>query len=93
MEVDFLKALHRHIFYVEAKIPVTHNNRQLEFFMVKSFLDRSLKEMFPTDRLGQKSCEMIAEELLERIMKTYGLKKDISVSVFEDNENGGMVEV
>ena len=93
MEVDFLKALHRHIFYVEAKIPVTHNNRQLEFFMVKSFLDRSITEMFPTDKLGQVSCEMIAEDLMNRIMKTYGIRKDLSVYVSEDGENSGGVEI
>jgi len=95
-EVDFLKAIHRHVFHVEAKIPVTHNDRQLEFFMVQRFLDECGQKLLldpPAIYIGHVSCEMIADELVDKISKRYGIKRDISVSVFEDNENGGCVEL
>jgi hypothetical protein len=93
MEVDFLQVVHRHIFYVSAKIPVMHNDRQLEFFIVQRFLQKAIKELFPDAVLGGVSCEMIAEQLAEKISKKFGIKRDISVSVFEDDENGAVVEI
>jgi hypothetical protein len=33
----------------------------------------------------------MAEKILEVISDKYGIKKDLSVSVFEDDENGGFV--
>ena len=42
--------------------------------------------------LKNKSCEMIAEEILKAIQDKFGFKKDVSVSVSEDNENGSVVE-
>lgn len=93
MEVEYLKAIHRHVFHVEAKIPVTHNDRQLEFFMVKKFLNKAIASLYPDERIGQVSCEMIAESLLKELSKNYGIKKDLSVYVSEDNENGAIVEI
>ena len=92
IEVDFLKCPHRHIFHVEAKLPVTHDDRQLEFFMVKRILNDIIDKLYPQVEIGQKSCEMIASEIGEEIMKVYGFRKDFSVSVSEDNENAGIVE-
>ena len=93
VEVEFLLAIHRHTFYVEAKIPVTHNDRQLEFFMVQMFLDKAIKKRFPNEKIGQMSCEMIAADLLDDISAEYGIKRDLSVMVSEDNENAGIVEI
>ena len=94
MEVGFLKFSHRHIFHVEAKIPVTHDDRQLEFFLVKDFLDTEIKVLFPIQQAAMPySCEMIASKLLDTISDKYGIKKDLSVAVYEDGENGGMVEI
>ncbi len=92
IEVDFLKLLHRHMFYVEAKIPVMDNDRQLEFFIVKRFIDSVIKNNFPNGEIRGKSCEMIAEIILEEIQSKYALRKGVSVYVFEDNENGGGCE-
>lgn len=92
IEVDFLKCVHRHIFYVEAKLPVSHGDRQLEFFMVKRFIDDFLYEKYPDGRLWRNSCEMLAEEILCALQSNYELRKGVSVYVFEDGENGGGVE-
>jgi hypothetical protein len=92
IDVDFLKLKHRHIFYVEAKIPVSHEDRQLEFFTVKKFIDALLAEVFPNGELGRRSCEMVAEMILTGLQNNYGLNKGLSVYVFEDNENGGGIE-
>lgn len=90
-EVDFLRKPHRHIFHCEVKLPVTHNDRDLEFIMVKQHLQRFAAKKYDFE-LGGKSCEMICEDLLEEITKKYGLRKDITISVFEDAENGGMLQ-
>ena len=92
LEVDFLRAPHRHIFHVEVKLPVSHNDRELEFFLVKRFLDDAIDKLYPSFELKNKSCEMIAEEILKAIQDKFGFKKDVSVSVSEDNENGSVVE-
>lgn len=92
IEVDFLKLLHRHVFYVEAKIPVSHEDRQLEFFMVKKFIDQTIATNFPSGELRSLSCEMIAEIILKALQLNYELRKGITITVYEDGENGGGVE-
>ena len=90
IEVDFLKKPHRHIFYCEVKLPVTHDDRQLEFIGVKWFLQNAIKDLYNFD-LGSRSCEMICKDLILAVQNRYGLNKDITVSVYEDNENGALV--
>ena len=90
-EVDFLRKPHRHIFHCEVKLPVTHNDRELEFIMVKQHLQRFVAKKYNFD-LGKCSCEMICEDLLAEITQKYGLRKDITISAFEDAENGGVLQ-
>ena len=92
LEVDFLRAPHRHIFHVEVRLPVTHNDRDLEFFMVKRFLQDAIDKLYPSFELKGKSCEMMCEDILKAVQDKFGFKKDVSVSVFEDAENGSVVE-
>ena len=96
IEVDFLKKPHRHIFHVEAKIPVSHEDRQLEFFIVKKFIDDIIqKSILPKQKYEAVpySCEYMAGIILNSLSLTYQIKKDLSVSIFEDFENGGVVEI
>jgi len=86
-EVDFLRKPHRHVFHCEIKLPVAHNDRELEFIMVKQHLQKFAASKYFFD-MKTKSCEMICEDLLEEITNKYGLRKDITISVFEDAENG-----
>lgn len=97
-EVSFLKNPHRHIFYVTLRVPVTNDDRQLEFFMLKRILDRDIiQSLYPMKngiyQLGDKSCEMVATEIINKFRAVY---KSLNLSymtceVFEDNENGADV--
>lgn len=90
-EVSFLRNLHRHVFNVVTKIQVYSEDRELEYFMVKRFIDKIITE--EKAEWGEKaSCEKMARIILERLNKEYG-KRNYTVSVFEDNENGSEIEV
>lgn len=89
-QVAFLRHPHRHVFYVEAVIPI-ESDRQLEFFMVKDQLDDFIGYEFGTD-LGSTSCETMAELIGEFARKTYEVSY-VSVKVSEDNENGSIVVI
>jgi len=91
-DVGFLRKPHRHMFHVTAKIPVNHNDRQLEFFLVKHSLQAATTKMYDFD-LGNKSCEMMCEDFIAYIEKQYGIKRDVSVEVSEDGENSAIVEI
>lgn len=45
-DVKFLRNYHRHIFHVIVRLPVAHDDRQLEFFVVKRLLDTFIKATF-----------------------------------------------
>jgi len=88
-EVKFLQNMHRHKFHVKVELDVHHNDRELEFFMVKDKLDDFIMLYYQgEDDVG--SCEMIASTILGEIEDLYG-KRGISVEVSEDGENGAVV--
>lgn len=89
-EVAFLKNRHRHIFKWEALIEVFHDDRELEFFMVKWALEQ---KVIPYIKLQSNvgSCEQQAERILEGLVNLYGAKRGYWVEVSEDGENGGGV--
>jgi hypothetical protein len=68
--VKFLRDPHRHVFYVETEIEVFHDDRELEFLMVKKEIDTFLSKRFEIN-LGSTSCEMIAEEIQTYIKHKY----------------------
>jgi predicted amidophosphoribosyltransferase len=84
----FLRSLHRHLFLVEAKIQVLHNDRELEFFAVQEQLE-ALISTFKHHDCG--SCEMIAERFLKGLEEKYP-DRFIEVSVSEDGENAGIFD-
>lgn len=86
-EVAFLRHLHRHIFKWRAVIGVTHDNRELEFFMVKRVIETEILPFQGT--LG--SCEMQAEFILQGLVNKYGPDRFYLVSVSEDGENEGTI--
>lgn len=86
--ISFLESVHRHIFKVEAKISVTHLDRELEFFLVKW----SIKDFIKSGDMNRKSCEMIAIEILNMLKEKYGSHRYYEVSVSEDGESDGIVE-
>mgnify|MGYP006267546851 CR=1 FL=1 len=89
-EVSFLSHPHRHMFHIEARVEVFHDNRDKEFIMLKRDIENYFKQMYykPDRRMhvfGAMSCEMIAKEILLQ----FNCK---SVTVWEDLENGATVE-
>lgn len=89
-EVGFLSVMHRHMFHFEAKKEVFHDDRDVEFIMLKRDIQDYLKQMYYNPELrthlfGPKSCEMLAKEVLNQ----FDCK---SVTVWEDLENGAIVE-
>jgi hypothetical protein len=89
-EVGFLADMHRHLFHIEAKVEVFHDNRDKEFIMLKRDIEDYLEKKYyrPVERthyFGPMSCEMIAREILDE----FNCK---SVKVWEDLENGAEIE-
>jgi hypothetical protein len=68
-----------------AKIEVFHNDRELEFFLVK-------RELISVGQPVEGSCEEMAELFVNHIIEKYGERK-LSVEVWEDGENAGVAEL
>lgn len=87
-DVSFLGVPHRHIFHFKIWIEVFQNNRDIEFIQFK----RWLESLYTGDilNLNSKSCEMISDELYQKITEKYP-NRDIRISIAEDNENGSEI--
>jgi hypothetical protein len=89
-EVAYLRAPHRHLFHIKAYRAVSHDDRDVEFIMLKHQILQYLSETYYDSRQGKlhvfgaKSCEMVGRELIE----VFGLTK---CDVSEDGENGSVV--
>ena len=87
--IKFLESMHRHMFKVEVKISVTHDDRELEFFLVKW----ALNEFINSVNMDYKSCEMMAHEIIDDfLIPNYGQNRYYEVTVSEDGESDGIVE-
>ncbi len=84
-EVSFLAHPHRHTFHFRVELEVFHDDRDVEFILLKRELERLYTS--GTLQLNNMSCEMIARELLDYI-KTYYPGRNSTIQVSEDNENG-----
>lgn len=85
-EVAFLRSPHRHMFHICVELQVHHDDRELEFIIVK----RDLEKWLDLNSLDYKSCEMITKDILDYLHGRWGISNRITcVSVFEDGENGG----
>ena len=90
-EVAFLSARHRHMFGFRCYAHVTHTDRDEEFILLNRKIQKELRKGFSTEttnvlEFGSMSCEMIGEWLLEQFPSLY------KVEVWEDNENGAVIE-
>lgn len=93
-EVAYLRNPHRHMFRVSATISVKHNDRDIEFIMVKHHIDQWIRLQTNSRgvyEMGRNSCEDTADLILQWIASKYP-KRHISVSVFEDGENGCTID-
>lgn len=84
-DVSYLQQPHRHLFHYTVGIEVSHNDRDIEFHQFqKVCLD--FVESIDYD-LNYKSCEMLAEDLINYLRSTYP-NRSINVDVSEDGECG-----
>lgn len=88
-DVSFLGHPHRHIFHFRVEVNVNHHNREIEFIQFKRWLESLYQDN--TLELNNKSCEMIANELIEEIHHKYPNIEMIGVDVSEDGENGSSI--
>lgn len=91
---EFLKHPHHHVFHVEVMVEQFHDNRDVEYFALVSFLEDLITESPgkpPYDRWTM-SCEQLARELLQRLLLKYGADRKYIVSVSEDGVNGAVLE-
>ncbi len=90
-DVSFLGIPHRHIFHFRVRIEVFHNDRDIEFIQFKRWLERLYSESTASADevlvLNHRSCEMISDELYEKISAKYP-GRFVEIEVAEDGENG-----
>ena len=86
--VEFLRHMHRHEFHVELIMRVTHAERDIEFIQVKNALEGFIHGNPFEDTA---SCETMAGQIIDWAVEKYG-ERGIICCVFEDGENGAMVE-
>lgn len=83
-EVAYLRDPHRHMFQIKAYKRVEHNDRDVEFIMLKNAITKRIAELYPDSQMGATSCEMLAERLTHEF--------DLcQCEVNEDGENGAIV--
>jgi hypothetical protein len=90
-DVSFLGYPHRHIFHFKVSISVTHNDRDIEFIQFKRWLESLYNGSEAVLQLDYKSCEMIAEDLYEKINARYP-GRAVTLEVSEDGENGCYIQ-
>jgi len=88
-EVEFLRDTHRHIFHFRVEMTVGHDDREVEFILLK----RELESLYDDSvlELDFQSCEMIARTLLHYLVDKYGNERDYTITVSEDGENGATI--
>jgi len=85
--VEFLRHPHRHMFHFRVEIEVFHDDRDIEFILFKRELEGLYTE--GTLELDYKSCEMMADDLVEYIRDEYP-GRNVKIEVSEDGENGAV---
>lgn len=87
-DVSFLQYPHRHIFHFKVTVQVFHDDRDIEFILLKRQCEKWLGEGYL--ELDFKSCEMISDELYQLLVDEYGDNRYYTIEVSEDNENGSV---
>lgn len=87
-EVIFLRNNHRHKFFWKVTLEVTHDDREIEFFLLQAHVQKFIIGTFIFPELG--SCEMQARDIMRFINKKFP-GRDARVEVSEDGENGAEV--
>lgn len=93
-EVVYLRQPHRHMFGVCIELEVKHDDREVEFIMLKHKLRSWLRQrcvdgVWP---MGTMSCEQLAKLVIDMVSHLYPGRRWVKVTVDEDGENGASVE-
>jgi hypothetical protein len=88
-DVSYLGYPHRHMFHFKVWISVEHNDRDVEFIQAKRYLEKLYSDKVL--QLDYRSCEMIAEDLYEKISAKWP-NRDVWIDVSEDDENGALMK-
>ena len=85
----YLESPHRHMFHIDARREVFHDDRDVEFIVFKRKIKKYLQENYYNPEVdccdfGSQSCEMLASEIYKEFELCY-------CAVYEDNENGAEV--
>ena len=97
IDVAFLRDWHRHVFNIKTTIEVTHNERDIEFFQLQNFIEQFVKNAYTRTDIKYiegiciHSCEALAEAILNKLHEVFPGRR-ARVEVWEDNENGAIVE-
>lgn len=95
-EVGFLANLHRHIFHVRLRVEVTHSDRQIEFILLKRWLEQTIRSAMQSETGWWNetiSCEAIARNIIQDALREVVSQEcTMACSVSEDGENGAIVE-
>lgn len=83
----YLATSHRHLFSVEARVEVAHDERDIEYHDLLDFC----REHFPGGDLSAQSCETMSRKLAQKITAQFP-DRAVHVSVFEDGEVGACFE-
>lgn len=87
-KVHYLRNLHRHNFHLQVDIQQFGDDRDIEYIMFADHVKELSKEYQWHENT---SCEMFSIDLKGRIEKKYRGRK-VRVSLYEDGENGCIIE-
>ena len=87
--MKYLEYQHRHMFHIDARREVFHDDRDVEFIVFKRMMRDYIEKTYYNPEIdccdfGSKSCEMLAQEIYKEFELCY-------CAVYEDNENGAEV--
>lgn len=88
-DVSYLATEHRHLFKFKVTVEVFTNDRDVEFHQLLNWLEARYPHS--GSRVDHKSCEMLAEELIEALSDLHGTRRRYEVEVSEDGECGAIV--
>lgn len=95
--VAWLRNRHRHEFHIEVELPVGHDDRAIEFQLLKQLVDDMLAAWYQpvgaeqAAHLGTTSCETIGHRLALALLDEFTDAAWCQVTVSEDGENGSRV--
>lgn len=94
--VSYLRNRHRHIFGVHVTVQVFDDDREIEFIMLKHWVNEWIRVHANQDgvwEMGRLSCEQVCKGILKYLFDVlpYPATRYLSVTVDEDGENSATV--